>query len=151
MTPDDIILSLMTSADGRRDPYPLYRQLRQTAPIARSELGPLWFLTRYDDCHQVLRDPRLGKSASDAPMTLVPRAAPRTRLKFARRSMLMVNPPDHTRLRGLVSREFTPRRVERLRKSVEAMTDEILDTIEPGAAVDVMDALAFPLPVRVIG
>jgi len=151
MTPDDIILSLMTSADGRRDPYPLYRQLRQTAPIARSELGPLWFLTRYDDCHQVLRDPRLGKSASDAPMTLVPGAAPRTRLKFARRSMLMVNPPDHTRLRGLVSREFTPRRVERLRKSVEAMTDEILDTIEPGAAVDVMDTLAFPLPVRVIG
>lgn len=151
MKPDDIILSLMTSADGRRDPYPLYRQLRDTAPIARSELGPLWFLTRYDDCHGVLRDPRLGKSDPDTPVTLLPGAAPRARMKFARHSMLMVNPPDHTRLRGLVSREFTPRRVERLRASVAAMTDEILDTLVPGAAIDVMDVLAFPLPVRVIG
>ena len=151
MTPDELILAVMSTPEGRHNPYPLYRQLHETAPVARSEMAPMWALTGYQDCHQVLRDPRFGKSDPDQPMSLLPGGAPRTRLKFARHSMLMVNPPDHTRLRGLVSREFTLRRVERLRESVETMTDDVLDGLEPGESVDLMDALAFPLPVRVIG
>ena len=150
-TPDELILELMTTPEGRRNPYPLYAQLQEQAPIARSELADIWFLTRYDDCHNVLRDPRFGKSDPDKPMTLLPGGAPRNRMKFARDSMLLVNPPDHTRLRGLVAREFTPRRVEQLRDNVESMCDDILDGIAEAGEVDLMDTLAFPLPVRVIG
>lgn len=151
MTVDDIVMSLMATPEGRRNPYPYYEQLRAVAPVARSGIGGLWFLTGFDDCHNVLRDPRFGKGDPDAPLTLLPGAAPRRRLRFAGKTMLLVDPPDHTRLRGLVSREFTPRRVERLRDGVERMCDEVLDDIAEAGEVDLMDTLAFPLPVRVIG
>jgi len=151
MTVDDIVMSLMATPEGRRNPYPHYDQLRALAPVARSGIGGLWFLTGFDDCHNVLRDQRFGKGDPDAPLTLLPGAAPRRRLRFAGKTMLLVDPPDHTRLRGLVSREFTPRRVERLREGVERMCDEILDDIADAGEVDLMDTLAFPLPVRVIG
>lgn len=151
MTIDEIVTALMATPEGRMNPYPLYGRLRELAPVAHSQMAPLWFLTRFEDCHQVLRDPRLGKGDPDKPLTMLPGAAPRRRLRFARSTMLMVNPPDHTRLRGLVAREFTPRRVERLRVSVEQMTDEILDQMAAEGTVDLMDTLAFPLPVRVIG
>ena len=151
MTPDELVLAIMATPDGRRDPYPLYSQLQAEAPIARSEMAPIWYLTRYNDCHAALRDHRLGKSDPDAPISLMPGREPRHRLSLARESMLMVNPPDHTRLRSLVAREFTPRRVERLRAQVETMCQTILDDIADAGEVDIMDALAFPLPVRVIG
>jgi cytochrome P450 len=151
MTVDDIVMSLMATPEGRRNPYPHYDRLRALAPVARSGIGGLWFLTGFDDCHNVLRDPRFGKGDPDAPLTLLPGAAPRRRLRFAGKTMLLVDPPDHTRLRGLVSREFTPRRVERLREGVERMCDELLDDIADTGEVDLMDTLAFPLPVRVIG
>ena len=151
MTVDDIVMTLMATPEGRRNPYPHYEQLRAVAPVARSGIGGLWFLTGFDDCHNVLRDPRFGKADPDAPLTLLPGAAPRRRLRFAGKTMLLVDPPDHTRLRGLVSREFTPRRVERLRDGVERMCDELLDDIADAGEVDLMDTLAFPLPVRVIG
>ncbi len=151
MTPDEMVLALMTTSAGRHDPYPLYQTLRETAPIARSELAPIWYLSRFDDCQSVLRDQRFGKSDPDQPTTLMPGRPPRRRLESARASMLMVNPPDHTRLRGLVSREFTPRRVEQMRASVEAICDEILDGVADAGGCDIMDTLAFPLPVRVIG
>jgi cytochrome P450 len=151
MTVDDIVMTLMATPEGRRDPYPHYERLRALAPVARSDIGGLWFLTGFDDCHNVLRDARFGKGDPNAPLTLLPGAAPRRRLRFAGKTMLLVDPPDHTRLRGLVSREFTPRRVERLRDGVERMCDELLDDIAEAGEVDLMDTLAFPLPVRVIG
>lgn len=151
MTPDELVLKIMATPEGRRDPYPLYAQLQADAPIARSELAPIWYLARYDDCHAALRDPRLGKGDPDRPLSLMPGRKPRQRLALARNSMLLVNPPDHTRLRSLVAREFTPRRVEKLRDQVETMCDEILDGIAEAGGADIMEALAFPLPVRVIG
>lgn len=155
---DRLLMEIMLSPEGRVDPHSRYQSLRDLAPIHRSALGPLWVCTRYEDCRTVLRDNRFGKwdpdpddPPPDVEMPLF--ASRREPSEFAQRnrSMLMMNPPDHTRIRGLVSRGFTPRRVDALRPAVEAMTDEILDAIPVGEPVDVLDVLGFPLPVRVIG
>jgi cytochrome P450 len=149
--PDQLLLDLLMSPEGRRDPYPLYRELRQTAPVHRSSFGAL-VLSRYDDCLQALRDPRLGRGnrgarlAGSLPDELLARQRERQQL-----SMLFANPPAHTRLRRLVSREFTPARVLGLRPAIEAMVARILDGIADRGEVDVMAELAFPLPVTVIG
>lgn len=157
---DRLLVEIMLSPEGRADPYPRYLALREQAPIHRSGLGPLWICTRYDDCRTVLRDNRFGKWDPDPDEPLpendggmsffAPRARP-TDEQLRNRSMLMMNPPDHTRLRGLVSRGFTPRRVEALRPAVEVMTDEILDRMASAGELEVLDTLGFPLPVRVIG
>jgi cytochrome P450 len=153
-TPDGIVLEIMLTPEGREDPYSRYKRLREMAPVHRSSLGPLWFLTRYDDCNQVLRDHRFGKGdftdRSEA-MGIFSPPMPDEERSVVADSMLMQNPPNHTRLRALVSRGFTPKRIDGLRSGVEAMTDAILDEIERQGDVDVMDALAFRLPVRVIG
>jgi cytochrome P450 len=151
-TADDVLVRLFSDPAVRAEPYPAYRQLRETAPVHHSAVLPLWVTTRYDDCGTVLRDPRFGKSEevqrifgssaqnSDREVPII-----------SRYSMLRMNPPDHTRMRGLVAREFTPRRVDELRPAVVAMVDEILDQLADDGGGDVMDLLAFPLPVRVIG
>jgi cytochrome P450 len=123
-----VLVALFSDAGVRADPYPAYRRLRELAPVHRSEVLPLWVATRFDDCGAVLRDPRFGKS--DEPQRIfgsAPDAAQREVPIISRHSMLRMNPPDHTRMRGLVSREFTPRRVEALRPAIVAMVDGILD------------------------
>lgn len=149
---DDLLVSLFSDPVVRANPYPVYRRLRELAPVHRSEVLPLWVVTRFDDCGAVLRDPRFGKGDEAQRMFgSAPDAAEREVPIISRHSMLRANPPDHTRLRGLVSREFTPRRVDEMRPAVTAMVDEILDGLAGAGGGDVMDVLAFPLPVRVIG
>jgi cytochrome P450 len=151
-TPDEVLVALFSDAGVRADPYPAYRRLRELAPVHRSEVLPLWVATRFDDCGAVLRDPRFGKS--DEPQRIfgsAPDAAQREVPIISRHSMLRMNPPDHTRMRGLVSREFTPKRVEGLRPAIVAMVDDVLDRLADAGGGDVMDVLAFPLPVKVIG
>jgi cytochrome P450 len=158
---DNLVLRIMLSPEGRADPYPLYRELREIAPVHRSGMGPAWFLTRYDDCRTMLRDPRFGKAEPDddngamgAFFSSMGPAAEETALT-QRRSMLALNPPDHTRLRGLVSRGFTPKRVHDLRPAIEAMTDHVIglmiDAADADGEVEVLGTLGFPLPVKVIG
>ena len=157
---DTLLFQLMVTPEGRRDPYPLYRQLRENAPVLRSGFGPI-VLSRYDDCLAALRDPRLGRgmalrAAGDSGSIAFGGfdVDPARRQQFFERAgnnMLFADPPDHTRLRRLVSRAFTPRRVEAVRPAVEAMVERFLDAMAEGRQVDVMDALAFPLPVAVIG
>jgi cytochrome P450 len=149
---DELILETLLSDEGRADPYPRYQRLRQSAPVHRSGIGAVWFLTRYDDINAVLRDPRLGKDdLSKGRRGLFGPSLPPGQRSTLGRSMLFVNPPDHTRLRGLVSRGFTPRRVHAMQDSIGAMCDEILDEIADQTEVDLMEALAFRLPVQVIG
>jgi cytochrome P450 len=159
-TADTLVFQLMLTPEGRRDPYPLYRQLREAAPVLRSGFGPL-VLSRYDDCVSALRDPRLGRGTSlraegdSGPVGFgALDADPARRQRFfeqAGNNMLFADPPDHTRLRRLVSRAFTPKRIEALRPAVQRMVDEVLDHMAGAGAVDVMEVLAFPLPVAVIG
>jgi len=163
---DAVLLELLATPEGRADPYPRYERLRSLAPVFRSDMGT-WITTRYADCQQVLRVPAFGKEEATEAIART-RAARLAHwdigaleledfLEFlgARQSMLTLNPPDHTRLRGLVARAFTPSTVEAMRAGVVAMCDELLEAMAEagagGADVDVMTALAFPLPVAVIG
>jgi cytochrome P450 len=114
----------------------------------------MWVSTRFDDCQLVLRDPRFGKREDEGvDDRFGPNAVSPDQFEFLseRRSMLFMNPPDHTRLRGLVSKAFTPRTVERLRPEIVTLVDDLLDELPEGEPVDVISALAFPLPVAVIG
>jgi len=150
--PDTLLAELVATPEGRADPYPRYATLRASAPVHRSAFG-FWALSRYDDCQQLLRLPGVGKDFSGAASALglsAEQQAAQGRFRNDRSNMLTTDPPDHTRLRGLVSRAFTPRTVETLRPRVVALVDELLDGFGAGE-VEVMDALAFPLPVTVIG
>jgi cytochrome P450 len=137
------------------DPYQQYRELRETDPVHHSPLG-LWFLSRWDDCHKVLRLP--GTSVDDRNATMVRQAelAAAMEARGGRRSqsILSADPPDHTRMRKLVSKAFTPRTVSRLEERVAEVADARLDEAASRSAdegsVDLIEALAFPLPFQVI-
>ena len=128
------------------NPYPFYRALREEDPVHESPLG-FWVCTRYDDAVMVLRDPRFGREGMADLLE--------SRLGIARdashtRDMLFRDPPDHTRLRGLVSRAFTPRVVDVMRPHIQEIVDGLLDRVEGAGAMDVIEDLAYPLPVTVI-
>ena len=149
---DSLLFELVATPEGRADPYSRYAALRAHAPVHHSGMG-FWVLTRYDDCQQVLRDHRVGKDFSGAASALglsEEHRAEQAAFRNDHSNMLFADPPDHTRLRGLATRAFTPRTVEAMRPRIVALVDRLLDGFGEGE-VDVMDALAFPLPVTVIG
>jgi pimeloyl-[acyl-carrier protein] synthase len=128
------------------DPYQTYHRLRATDPVHHSPLG-FWVLTRYEDVVAVLRDPRLAKEA------IASVVAARFGVEVPvgmRLSMLDRDPPDHTRLRGLVSKAFTPRVVEALRPHIQQIVDGLLDRVERAGSMDLIEEFAYPLPVVVI-
>ncbi|CAA9212029.1 MAG: Putative cytochrome P450 hydroxylase [uncultured Acidimicrobiales bacterium] len=150
--PDALLAELVATPEGRADPYPRYAALRSQSPVHRSAFG-FWALSRYDDCQHLLRHPGVGKDFSGAVSSLGlsdEQAEEQARFRNDRSNMLTTDPPDHTRLRALATRAFTPRTVERLRPSIVALVEDLLDGFG-SEEVDVMDALAFPLPVTVIG
>jgi cytochrome P450 len=128
------------------NPYPFYRRLREADPVHHSALG-IWVLTRYDDAVMVLRDPRFGREGMAD--LLEARLGYGTDVSHTR-DMLFRDPPDHTRLRGLVNRAFTPRVVEAMRPHIQDIVDGLLDRVEGAHGMDVIEDLAYPLPVRVI-
>ena len=149
---DTLLMQLVATPEGRADPYPIYASLRTHAPVHHSPFD-FWVTTRYDDCQHVLRDSRVGKDFSKAFGALgltEEQLAEQATFREDHSSMLFADPPDHTRLRGLVTRAFTPRTVEALRPHIVSLVDELVDGFG-GEEVDVISALAFPLPVTVIG
>ncbi|HEV3402244.1 MAG TPA: cytochrome P450 [Acidimicrobiales bacterium] len=149
---DTLLVELVATPEGKADPYSRYATLRTYSPVHRSAFG-FWVLSRFDDCQQLLRMPSVGKDFSEAVSALGLSEEHREEQAAFRNdhtNMLFADPPDHTRLRGLASRAFTPRTVEGLRPHIVALVDELIDGFDDGE-VDVMDALAFPLPVTVIG
>ena len=128
------------------DPYPFYRQLREQDPVHQTPMG-FWVLTRYDDCVAVLRDARFGREEFQQMLSAVYGGEDSDRLP---RSMLFRDPPDHTRLRALVSKAFTPRVVEQMRDHIQEIVDRLLDRALGQGGMDVMEDLAYPLPVTVI-
>jgi cytochrome P450 len=130
----------------RADPYSSYDALREAAPVFYWDAWDIWFLSRYDDCSTLLRDARLGRGdfGFEAP--------PEQRALFEMEGhwMLLKNPPDHTRLRGLVHKAFTPRIVEQMRDRIQAITDGLLDRMLAHGRTDIVSDLAYPLPVTVI-
>ncbi|HEY3141748.1 MAG TPA: cytochrome P450, partial [Acidimicrobiales bacterium] len=136
------------------DPYPQYQALREADPVHQSVVGP-WYLTRYDDVMRLLRDPGLSvedRNAHPTPLSEAFEAALPEASAEPRESLAMLNrdPPDHTRLRRLVSKAFTPRTVQQLQPRVQALVDESLDAAEHNGGMELMGDFAFPLPFRVI-
>jgi pimeloyl-[acyl-carrier protein] synthase len=130
----------------RANPYPTYDLLRATAPVLYWDAWGVWFLSRYDDCSTLLRDGRLGHSEMEGE----PPEQQRALFEMQRRWMLVRNPPDHTRLRSLVHKAFTPRVVEQMRGRIQTITDGLLDHIQAAGQADLIADLAYPLPVTVI-
>jgi cytochrome P450 len=140
------------------DPYPFYRMLRTTSPVfpipIPGHTGPgAWVLTRHEDVHAVLRDSSFSVDRSRAAVVQenldrVPQAL--LAEGGGLRSMLLLDPPDHTRLRGLVNKAFTPKRVAALRPRIEAIVAELLDAVEGEGGMDLIGAFAAPLPAIVI-
>jgi len=129
------------------DPYPTYHRLRVDDPVHHSPLG-FWILTRYPDVMAMLRDPRLIKEPIAAFVAArFGMAAPPPGLGL---SMLDRDPPDHTRLRGLVSKAFTPKALESLRPHIQQIVDGLLDRVENQGGMDLIEDFAYPLPVTVI-
>jgi pimeloyl-[acyl-carrier protein] synthase len=127
------------------DPYPMYHRLRTEDPVHHSALG-FWVLTRYEDVVTALRDPRLAKEAI-APFVAARFGAPLPAMGL---SMLDRDPPDHTRLRGLVSKAFTPRVVEGLRPRIQEIVDGLLAGVAARGSMDLIEEFAYPIPVAVI-
>jgi len=140
----------------RNDPYPLFESMRAECPVHRVRLADgheAWLVLGHDAAHQALKDTRLSKdmvAALDADPDVVDPGLPGPALA---RHMMNLDPPDHTRLRRLVSRAFAPTRIAALEPSVERIADELLDELEaagPDSVVDLVEGFAYPLPFRVI-
>lgn len=144
-----------TSPDFKHDPYPIYAEMRANTPIFYDDALRMWVVARHEDVSALLRDRRLGRSIehvkSRAELGLPPRDpryAPFDRL--SENSMFDKEPPDHTRLRGLVHKAFTPRRIEGLRERIQTTADALLDAAAARDSIDLLEDFAVPLPVAVI-
>jgi cytochrome P450 len=138
------------------DPFPVFAEVRRLGPVHAVTLADghrAWLVVRYDDARAALNEPRLSKDMHAALATgsgVVAEGLPGP--AFARH-VLTVDPPDHTRLRRLLSAAFSTRRVETLRTRVQTIADDLLDDIarrEPDSPVDLVASFAFPLPFTVI-
>jgi cytochrome P450 len=148
-----------TSADFHRDPYPFYARLRQEAPVYPTTLpngSQVFLVTRYADVLAASKDPRLVKDINHArgqnwTMPAEDNHSPLGILaQMNNANMLRADPPQHTRLRGLVQEAFTPRYVSQLRSHIQEIADRLLDSVHPQGAMDLISDFAFPLPITVI-
>ncbi len=137
------------AADFHADPYSFYAALRAAGPVHRVDVAddayePTWIVVGHEEARQALNHPDLSKDWR-AGMPGIAHTA-------ANSNMLESDPPHHTRLRRLVAREFTARRVEALRPRVQQIADELLDAMaaRPQRTADLVQAVAFPLPMTVI-
>src|SRR5207247_10328071 len=123
----------------RRDPYALFARARREHPAWRHEGLPVVSVFRHADCQAILRDPQTWSSVFPTPPGFAPEDVPR--------SMLVMDPPEHTRLRGLVNLAFTPRRVRQLAPRAQAIAHALLAAARAPREVDLVAALTYPLPV----
>jgi cytochrome P450 len=136
-----------------QDPYPFYRRLREQAPIGVIPGLDIWWMTRFDDCEALVRNPHAGSDASKSPVYRRLTEAGILRLPqtiTGRPSFAFQDPPDHTRLRRLVSSAFTPRVVARMRPRIQELTDELLDEAAERGEVELITEFAYPLIFRVM-
>ena len=143
------------------DPYPFYARLREQDPIhwgmpfLATQPGA-WYVSRYEDVVRLLKDPAFVKNPRTIASPSSPEALPpvpdaiRFYAEMARHAILLNDPPDHTRLRRLVSQAFTPRAIERLRAPIAALATGLLDEVDAPGELDLLAGYAYPLTLRVI-
>ncbi len=147
-------------ADWRGRVHELYARARVEDPVFRA-IGPVsgnpfWFLTRYDDCVKALKHPRIGKNLranltkDEADRYVGEAQSDDDPFEVVNYHLLNMDPPDHTRLRALVHKAFTPRMVDNLRPRIHQIADELLDEMASHDELDLLARYAFPLPITVI-
>jgi cytochrome P450 len=129
------------------DPYPAYREVRAQAPILSVPAADEVIALRWADCERVLRDPTFSSNVGHRRFAMPDLSSP---VSLDLPILLFMDPPDHTRLRRLVSRAFTPRTVEQLRPHVAELVDGLIDQLDPSAGFELIETIAYPLPVTVI-
>lgn len=140
----------LSSPEFLADPYPTYRRLREAAPL-HALLPGVWLVVGYREADRILRDPRFGKDyLTGVARRYGPDAVHEPVFRILSRFMLVMNPPEHSRLRALVGKAFSVRQAPELRRLAEAATDALLDGFADARKADLVAALAYPLPVRVI-
>ena len=149
------IVGVLMTPEGRVDPYPLYAAARALGPVSRLKDYPMHLCTGYAEINAVLRDNAFGKVEFDSlPGEWRELLAEKGAVETLSHSMLETNPPDHRRIRSLISSAFTQRRIAGLEPAIARMTDALLDELaalgEGGRPVDFMENFAFRLPVTVI-
>jgi cytochrome P450 len=137
---ESITINDLLAQETKRNPHAFYAHQRATEPLFYVPGLDAWVLTTYEDALWLLKDPRFTKDHRKIAQ------AEETSLRM----LLMVDPPDHTRLRSLVSKAFTPRMIEQLRPRIQQITDELLDAVEGQGTMDLIPAFAYPLPITVI-
>ena len=137
--------------ENRANPYPFYHWLRENDPIRHAVDGS-WILTRYADGAGLVRDPRFSPNPAWLREGAVEGAENHPIRQVGTSLMMFLDPPDHTRLRGLVSKAFTPKVVEGMRANVQQLVDGLLDAIVATGErdFDLVGDLGYPLPVAVI-
>jgi len=145
----------IVSAEFKADPFPFFARLRASDPVYRTTLSDktvVWLITRYDDVNALLRDGRFTKNRRSALTKEQLRKLPWTPPMFRplERNMLDLDPPDHTRLRSLVHKAFTPSLVEQMRSRTQNISDELLDRIVSLGEMDLIGNFALPLPMTII-
>ncbi|MCL6673410.1 cytochrome P450 family protein [Streptomyces panaciradicis] len=144
------LIDLGEFGDGfRTDPHPVYALLRERGPVHRVRLPGVdahyetWLVVGHEEARAALGDPRLAKDAGRIGLEFLDEG-------LIGKHLLVTDPPQHTRLRSLVSRAFTARRVRELRPRIQQITDELLDAMLPRGRADLVDSFAYPLPITVI-
>ncbi|HEY6538909.1 MAG TPA: cytochrome P450, partial [Candidatus Dormibacteraeota bacterium] len=128
------------------DPYPLYAKLREEDPVHWDPYLHAWVVTRYEDVLQVFQRYSADRTPSPERLAALGMEALAPIAKVMVQQMLFMDPPAHTRVRKLAAAAFTPRRVEEMRSRVEEITNRLIDEIAGAGEMDVMDAIANPLP-----
>jgi cytochrome P450 len=137
----------------RADPYPLFKMLRSEAPVGQVPYIGIHYLTRFDDCELVLRHPQVSVDTRRSALYRQLAEAGALRLPDAvteRRSFLFLDPPDHTRLRGLVAHAFAPRMTARLESRIDGLVAKLLDAADERGSLEVVEDLAYPLTLTMI-
>ncbi|HEV8659831.1 MAG TPA: cytochrome P450 [Thermoanaerobaculia bacterium] len=137
----------LASPRFKADPHPLYARLRAEAPVyrARAFFLPAWIVTRYDDVLVVLKDQRFSKDFTSR-MPWIPQS-----IHALTRNLLSLDPPDHTRLRALVNKAFTPSVADRLHARIQSVCDELLDAAAAEGSIDLVGGFGLPVPLTIIG
>ncbi len=147
----------ISSREFKADPFPFYAYLRAEEPVFRTSIRipdkrQVWIVSRYDDVLAALKDERFAKNRRNVmtPEQLKKQPYVPAAFKALERTMLDLDAPDHTRLRGLVHKAFTPRLVEQMRARVEHLSTELLDEMEHKRDIDLIRDYALPIPLRII-
>ena len=150
---DIFLTDLFNDPDFRYNPHPYYRELRERHPIREyPELGE-YLLTRWDDCERVLRDPKFSSNQEHRVWPAGTESSSRLAQSAGAadvKTLLFLDPPDHTRIRGLVSKAFTPRTVEELRPHTTEICDQVLDEAADRGTLEIVGDLGYQVPVTVI-